>query len=323
MTVREAQQPPAQGDVAFLNPFHIEDLEAFDDTAMRRLLDADTCRVGLKDLAWSLHDAPHSLVKRVRSVLERRQRAHFTRELRRSLSPDEVQAARGRVLDALFWELTYWKTPELYEELTEGEQLHPGIFRRLASDVRGKIVLDAGAGSGRATFECLRYGAKQVYAVEPSPGLRRILEQKAARQPASGRVSICQGDFSHIPLENGSVDVALSCSAFTAEPVQGGEAGLAELRRVTKRGGKIVVIWPRQEDCDWLAERGFTHVTLPVHGEMVVQFRSLHSALRSARLFYGRNKAVARYIRRSRRPEVPYSVVGSNPPCNYCWVTVQ
>lgn len=107
-----------------------------------------------------------------------------------------------------------------------------------------------------------------------------------------------------------------------SEPEQGGEAGLAELKRVTKAGGKIVIIWPRKEDYHWLVERGFQYVSLPLQREMYVHFRSLESALRCARIFYARNKAVLRYLLKKQNPEVPFSVLGLNPPRDYCWLTV-
>lgn len=307
----------------FENPFSIEDLLVFDDTTMQRLLSYSSFGLTLEDLARSLHGAAKPLVRRIRRNVPAQQRAHFEQELRRPAGAGEVKKARQRVLDGLFWELTYWKTPNLYEELTEGEQLHPGIFQRLASDIRGKIVLDVGAGSGRASFECLRYGARLVYAVEPSPGLLRILEQKVGNQPASNRIMPYQGRFEHIPLEDGRVDLALSCSAFTAEPEQGGEPGLAELKRVTKVGGKIVLIWPRKEDYSWLVGHGFRYVSIPLHREMLVRFRSLQSAIRCARLFYAHNKSVVRYLLKKRKPEVPFSVLGINPPHDYCWLTVE
>lgn len=318
----EGSANPGGDGPLFENPFSIEDLQVFDDTTMQRMLSSSSFGLTLEDLAWSLHGASKPLVRHIRHNIPTRQRARFQQELKRALRPDEVKAARQRVLDGLFWELTYWKTPNLYEELTEGEQLHPGIFQRLAPDIRGKIVLDAGAGSGRASFECLRKGAKLVYAVEPSPGLLHILEQKIGNQPASGRIVPYRGRFDHIPLGDDSVDLSLSCSAFTADPEQGGEPGLAELKRVTKAGGKIVLIWPRREDYSWLVAHGFHYVSLPLHQEMSVHFRSLQSAIRCARLFYAHNNAVLRHLLKKRKPEVPFSVLGFNPPRDYCWITV-
>ena len=307
----------------FENPFAIEDLMVFDDATMRHLFGRGGLGLRLEDVAWSLQGASKALLKRVSYGLPARQRANFMMAFRQPVSRDTVNAAQKRVLDTLFWELTYWKTPELYEELTEGECLHPGIFQQLEPDLCGKTVLDVGAGSGRATFECVRYGARLVYAVEPSPGLLRILKQKLASQPDSSRIIAYRGYFDQIPLDNHSVDISLSCSAFTAEPERGGEPGLIELQRVTKPGGKIVFIWPRREDYGWLVEHGFQYVSLPLSHEMKVRFRSLPSALRCARLFYAHNRAVVRYILKKRQPEVPFSVLGSNPPCDYCWLTVK
>ncbi|MEO8971593.1 MAG: methyltransferase domain-containing protein [Ktedonobacteraceae bacterium] len=313
----------AQSGTLFENPFSIEDLTIFDDATMLRLLSEGGFGITLDDIAASLHGASQSLLKRIRKNVPRSLCSSFVQALHRPLSKCEVNAAQWRVLNGLFWELTYWKTPALYEELTEGERLHPGIFQRLQSDLRGSVVLDVGAGSGRASFECLRYGAKLVYAVEPSPGLLHILQQKVTGQPARSKVIPCQGRFDQIPLPDNSVDVAVSCSAFTARPEQGGEPGLAELQRVTKPGGKIVLIWPRTEDYDWLAAHGFHYVALPVRHEMCVRFRSLQSALRCARRFYAHNRAVVHYIVKRRKPEVPFSVLGLNPPRDYCWLTVR
>ena len=316
--VQEERGPEQES--LFENPFKIEDLLVFDDETLRDLLANDVARLTPADLALSLRGAPARLVECFSRALPRKERARFLAALRRSVTREETEAARTRLLDMLFWELTYWKTPDLYEELTEGERIHPGVFRRLAPDLRGRQVLDAGAGSGRATFECLRQGAQHLYAVEPSLGLLRLLEGKLAHHPARKQITPLQGRFDALPLADDSVDLSLACSAFTA--AQGGEPGLAELRRVTRPGGKIVLIWPRPEDYHWLAARGFQYEALPMPEEPRVYFQSLSSALRAARRFYARKPAVQRYLLRSRRPEVPFSVLGSNPPHDYCWLRV-
>jgi len=153
----------------------------------------------------------------------------------------------------------------------------------------------------------------------------RILRQKLENSPVPSSIKALQGSFNQIPLETNSVDISLACSAFTVEPAEGGDPGLAELRRVTRPGGKIVLIWPRPEDHQWLASRGFRYVTLPCDGrKMYVRFRSVESALRCVTHFYPDNEAAVRYILEHRQAAVPFSVLGiTNPPHEFCWLVVQ
>jgi SAM-dependent methyltransferase len=310
-------------ETTFANPFQLADLLVFDEVHFCQILSGCCQKMTLEQLAWGVHDAPAALIERISACLPRTQRRAFYQAWRRPLARSKIEQARQFLLDQFFWELTYWKTPELYEELTVGERLHPGIFPRLEPLLRDKVVLDAGAGTGRASFECLRYGADLVYALEPSPGLLRLLRQKLESRSGGERILPGAGDFAHIPLAGESVDLALACSAFTAESAQGGEAGLSELRRVVRPGGAIVLIWPRPEDRSWLAERGFHYVALPCVREMSVRFPSFAAALRCAHRFYARDQKVLRYLLRRRQPVVPFSVLDSHPPCDYCWLKVR
>lgn len=298
----------------------MEDLLVFDDATLQSLLYHEGFGLSVEDLAHSLHGISRRVIRRIERNVSASKRAAFLDELRRDIPPERVDAARRTVLDRLFWELTYWKTPELYEELTGGEWLHPGIFQQLEPDIRGNVVLDVGAGCGRASLECVKHGAGKVYAVEPSPGLLRIFRKKLGA--THDRIVLYRGRFDAIPLPGKSVDLTISCSAFTSDPIQGGEAGLAELRRVTRNGGKVVIIWPRAQDYDWLARHGFNYVTMQTEQEMYVHFRSLRSALRCARHFYAHNPEVERFIERERRSDVPFSILGINPPRDYCWLIV-
>lgn len=315
-------EAPVPSETLFDNQFQMDDLQVFDDKTLCTMLEQESFGLTLESLAYSLHGASEQLVKRVTHCLSPSQRHQFLCFFLLPISPERVEQTRRYLLDNLFWELTYWKTPELYEELIQGERLHPGIFQQLAQDIRGKVVLDAGAGSGRASLECLRYGASLVHAVEPSPGLLGILRQKITQQPQFAYIIPHEGRFDKLPLADKCVDLALSCSAFTALPEQGGEAGLAEMKRVTRSGGKIVLIWPRREDHTWLVRHDFHYVELPVQQEMRVHFRSLQSAFACAGHFYAHNAAVMRYLVTRKRPEVPFSVIGVNPPRDYCWLNV-
>ncbi|GCE27172.1 hypothetical protein KDA_26560 [Dictyobacter alpinus] len=313
---------PAQSDVLFENPFSIEDLLVFDQDTLHHMLACGDSQLSRTLLAHGLHGASSTLISHITKSLSPEQQQLLQDELRHPLPTQEAEQARKELLDHLFWELVYWKTPDLYEELTEGERLHEGIFQAIQPDLAGKVVLDAGAGSGRASFECVRFGAEKVYAVEPSPGLLHLLRQKVRVDDKGKRIQPQSGRFTHLPVPDQSIDTVISCSAFTALDDQGGEPGLAELRRVTKPGGKIIIIWPRTEDLDWFEQHGFHYVSMPVQGEMYIYFRSFECALRIAHLFYGHNPAVVDYLQKVQKPEIPFSVIGMNPPRDYFWLAV-
>lgn len=299
-------------------PFTIDDLLVFDDDALHHLFGGEQCRFDLVELAIALRGASPDLVSRLRPQLPPERRLLFDGALERPRTEDQTRRARKHLLDELFWDLTYWKTPHLYSELADGEEFHPGIFRNLAAIIYGSDIADIAAGGGRATFQALRMGAKHVWAIEPSPGLRRIISLKAVAYAATPALTLLPGYFDALPLPDNSVDVTLSCSAFTSGTGQGGEAGLVEMQRVTRPGGWIVLIWPRPEDYAWLAVRGFQRLTLPVQTPLRLRFRSMAMALRLARYFYPANTRILTYLNRHQRPEVPYSLVGNNPPHVFC-----
>jgi hypothetical protein len=62
---------------------------------------------------------------------------------------------------------------------------------------------------------------------------------------------------------------------------------------------------------------------LPAPPDMGVHFRSFATTLRVARRFYAHNAAVIHYLLRRRQPEIPFSILGVNPPHDYCWLPVE
>lgn len=169
----------------FEHSFEIEDLLVFDDSAFRRILSCDGSNLDITELAISVHGTSPTLIRHIKRHLPSFHLTSFTQELQRIVSREQIKVARQHILDGLFWELTYWKTPELYDELTDGEHMHPGIFKHLEPDLLGKAVLDIGAGSGRASFECMKHGAELVYAIDPAPGMVKLLRQKVAKSSYS------------------------------------------------------------------------------------------------------------------------------------------
>jgi SAM-dependent methyltransferase len=206
--------------------------------------------------------------------------------------------------EVLAWELLYRLEPELYDRLATAERLHPEVVDWLPRGV--DRIAEVGAGTGRLTMELIERG-QYIVAVEPALGLRRILRRKLAAAAHGSRARVIRGFFDRLPLPDGFADLVVACSAFTPSPRHGGEAGLAEMERVCRPGGRVAIIWPNH--LDWLTARGYRYVSFP--GPMSVEFGSYREAVELARIFYP--QAASEIARRGSR-KVRFEVLGMNPP---------
>jgi SAM-dependent methyltransferase len=204
----------------------------------------------------------------------------------------------------LAWELLYRIEPELYDRLATAERLHPAVIDWLP---RGADrIVEVGAGSGRLTLELIDRG-REVVAVEPAAGLRRVLERKLAGAGHGHRARVTHGFFDDLPVASGCADLVVACSVLTPAPGHGGDAGLAEMERVCRPGGCVAIVWPN--NLEWLTARHYQYASFP--GPMSVEFASHREAVELAEIFYP--GAVAE-VRGRGSARVPFEVLGINPP---------
>lgn len=111
----------------------------------------------------------------------------------------------------------------------------------LAGDVRGADVLEIGHGPGYLLELLLRAGARHVVGADPSTEMRYLATRAMARQIAEGRVEIRAGGADATGLPDAAVDVAVSVNNVSIWPDL--DAGVAELRRVVRAGGRVLISW--------------------------------------------------------------------------------
>jgi SAM-dependent methyltransferase len=205
----------------------------------------------------------------------------------------------------LAWELLYRLEPDLYDRLVTAERLHPDVIAWLPRDV--DRIVEVAAGTGRLTLELVER-AREVVAIEPAGPLREILDRKLARARHGDRARVVHGFFDALPVPDDYADVVVACSALTPAPGHGGDAGLAEMERVCRPGGCVVIVWPNQ--VPWLAAHGYRRRRFG-DGEMFVEFDSPEEAAELTEIFYPRG---GDEVRRHGWTRVPYRVLGVKPP---------
>ena len=118
------------------------------------------------------------------------------------------------------------------------------------------VALDLGAGTGKFTRRLVETGA-HVIAVEPvADMLARLTQQLPAVEAHAGTAEA-------IPVPDESVDLVACAQAFHWFA---SEAALAEIRRVLKPGGHLLLIWNvRDETTPWV--KALTDIMTPHEGD--------------------------------------------------------
>jgi len=101
-------------------------------------------------------------------------------------------------------------------------------------DVRGKVVLDYGCGSGENTLLLANRGAR-VFSVDLSESLIRLAQHRLKINSVASDVRFLTGSGHDIPLQDGSVDVVFGIALLHHLDLA---LASSEVHRVLRTGGR-------------------------------------------------------------------------------------
>ncbi len=204
----------------------LDDLPAIEPHDLATLAD----RVPPRAFAAVLHAHPvlrESLLAKAPGL------AAFIEQVLVEHDPVRDEAELAELAGDLVWEIAdlivYAKHPEIYDRRTDSGWDFSEITA--VESIAGKMVIDAGAGTGRLAFAAA-LEAKLVLAVEPGVAMRRFIGEKAAREGIKNVVPI-EGFLHAIPVPDNFVDALITAHAIGWNL----EAELQEIERVVKPGG--------------------------------------------------------------------------------------
>ena len=115
-------------------------------------------------------------------------------------------------------------------------------IRKFLTSDKPQEILDLACGTGDfslATARLMRPDS-HITAIDLSPGMLDIMRQKVAQAHLEDRISINTGDGEKLDFQDRTFDAVTI--AFGIRNFENREAGLREIRRVLKDGGKIVIL---------------------------------------------------------------------------------
>lgn len=145
------------------------------------------------------------------------------------MKPMRLNSLEGR------WDILYRDYPEIYDEWSQIEKT-PDLIDVMVDrfPLQDKIVVDVGSGTGLSTFKLAKH-AKFVIGVEIEKAMFSVAAENALRRKVEN-VRFELGDAGHLPLEDGTVDMAVGITLADQDVAK----DAAEMERVVRPGGLVL-----------------------------------------------------------------------------------
>lgn len=110
----------------------------------------------------------------------------------------------------------------------------------LLRPLQPKIILDVATGTGDVALAALRLKPEKIIGIDISEGMLAIGRKKIENRKQSDKIQMLCADSENLPFEENKFDAVTV--AFGVRNFENLERGLAEIRRVLRPGGMLVVL---------------------------------------------------------------------------------
>jgi demethylmenaquinone methyltransferase/2-methoxy-6-polyprenyl-1,4-benzoquinol methylase len=118
------------------------------------------------------------------------------------------------------------------------------IWRRKAIDElvsdNPKIILDVATGTADLAIEALRLNPTKIVGIDISDNMLELAKEKIRKRQLSQLIEISKGDSENLPFADESFDAVTV--AFGVRNFENLEKGLAEMYRVLRKKGRVVIL---------------------------------------------------------------------------------
>jgi len=140
---------------------------------------------------------------------------------------------------------------------------------KLLEAEKPKMILDVATGTGDFAIQTLSLNPDKVIGIDISEGMLEVGRKKMMDRGYDAQIELLSGDSENLPFEQNKFDAVIV--AFGVRNFENLEKGLAEMHRVLKPGGRMVVLEfskPRMFPFKQLYNFYFTFI-LPKIGKLI------------------------------------------------------
>jgi demethylmenaquinone methyltransferase/2-methoxy-6-polyprenyl-1,4-benzoquinol methylase len=140
---------------------------------------------------------------------------------------------------------------------------------KLLESEKPKMILDVATGTGDFAIQTLSLNPDKVIGIDISEGMLEVGRKKMMERGYDAQIELLSGDSENLPFEQNKFDAVIV--AFGVRNFENLEKGLAEMHRVLKPGGRMVVLEfskPRMFPFKQLYNFYFTFI-LPKIGKLI------------------------------------------------------
>ncbi|MBC7447782.1 MAG: bifunctional demethylmenaquinone methyltransferase/2-methoxy-6-polyprenyl-1,4-benzoquinol methylase UbiE [Hymenobacteraceae bacterium] len=176
-------------------------------------------------------------------------------------------------------------------------------WRRRAIDelmaAKPRRILDVATGTADLAIAALRADPEHVTGIDISEGMLAVGRQKLTERHLSDRITLQQGDSEALQFADNSFDAIMA--AYGVRNFEHLDRGLAEMFRVMRPGGKLVILEfskPRVFPLKQLYNGYFLHV-LPRFGKLISKDASAYTYLPESVQAFPDGEAFLEHLRRA------------------------
>ena len=111
---------------------------------------------------------------------------------------------------------------------------------KMLRELKPKYILDVATGTGDFAIEALNLNPEKVIGVDISDGMLDMGRAKLKKRKLDKRIELFNADSENLPFEENKFDAIIV--AFGVRNFENLEKGLAEMFRVVRPGGRVVIL---------------------------------------------------------------------------------